>query len=71
MKTKQLPSGLMERDSSLEGLREDVERTLRRNRALIARGAGEAEHLERMAELSKQIVDRAVRRLREDLRRCR
>jgi predicted DNA-binding protein (UPF0278 family) len=71
MKTKQLPFYLVERDPSLEELREDVERTLRRNRALIGRGAGETEHLERMAELSKQIVDQAVRHLREALRRCR
>jgi hypothetical protein len=70
MKTKQLPFDSVERDRSLEEAREAVERTLRRNRALIARGAGRTD-LERMAELSVRIVDRAARRLREDLRRCR
>jgi hypothetical protein len=69
VKTKQLPSDPVARDMSPEELREDLERTLRRNRALIARGVGRREHTERMARLSERIVEMAVRRLREDLRR--
>jgi len=71
MTTKQLPFYNVEHDPSQEELRELVERTLRRNRALIARSVGRLEHMERMAELSERIVERAGRRLREDLRRCR
>jgi len=69
VKTKQLPSDPVARDMSLEELREDLERTLRRNRVLIARGVGRREHTERMVKLSERIVDMAARRLREDLRR--
>lgn len=69
MKTKQLPFEVVERDMSLDELREDLEQTLRRNRTLIARGVGRREHTERMGKLSERIVDMAARRLREDLRR--
>jgi hypothetical protein len=71
VKTKRLLFDAVELDPSREELRTLVERTLRRNRALIARRVGRREHMDRMAELSERIVERAGRRLREDLRRCR
>jgi hypothetical protein len=51
VKTKRLLSDLVERDMSLGELREDLERTLRRNRALVARGVGRREHTEQMVKL--------------------
>jgi hypothetical protein len=59
----------MGRAMSDEQLKTWVEETLRQNRAAIARGAGRTQYLEEQAERSKIIVERAVKRLREDLAR--
>lgn len=49
---------------TLEQLNRQVERTLKRNEAAIKRASGRGQRLQRAAERSTYIVDRAMRQLR-------
>lgn len=51
-----------------EQIHKRVERTLRLNRAAVKRANESAQRLDRLAELSEPILDRAFRELRRGIR---